>query len=540
MRVRARILLSVAASFAISVVILLIISSILREMEHEVARGRVYDEIKDKTYALNLLTARLQTRPDPSSIRQIKATQRSLEDIFGGMASLDAREQSLVRQIRTNSRELGYSLEKLISGELERGSEMEAERHNLLVSQLWMRTQFIADDTNRLKQISQSHIADAQQEAGLAILALIVALILVNGAISFSSGRRIVRIQEDLKKQQQQRQLALDAAHMGWWHYDPVTRIAHWDDGYKEIFGVTGHSRLNDEILAEIIHPDDLPGLWAKVDAALDPVDPQPFATEYRINRPDGAMRWVEAHGIASFEGEMGNRRAISFVGTVADITERKQAQETVKASLVEKEVLLKEVHHRVKNNMQVISSLVALQADESKNAIVRDVLQNVTHRVRSMAMVHEKLYQSSDLARVEFDDYAQSLLNYLWRSCGSEASGIRLTTDLEPVSIAVNEAVPCGLILNELVSNALKHAFTGHGEGEVVVSLRSDGQGEIVLLVRDNGKGLPAGFDWTQAYSHSLGLRLVQMLAGQLHAAVEVSSGEGTEFKLIFGRSEI
>ena len=127
-----------------------------------------------------------------------------------------------------------------------------------------------------------------------------------------------------------------------------------------------------------------------------------------------------------------------------------------------------------------------------------------------------------------------RSLLNYLWRAHGTAASGVRLALDLEPVPLSVNAAVPCGLILNELVSNALKHAFRGRAGGEVAVSLRGGPEGRVCLRVRDNGMGLPAGLDWRQA--DSLGLRLVQILAGQLHATVEVSSGEGTEFAVTFG----
>lgn len=242
--------------------------------------------------------------------------------------------------------------------------------------------------------------------------------------------------------------------------------------------------------------------------------------------RKDGTRVPIELLVHLATDSEGAPQHYYSFL---TDITERKRAEESLMASLAEKEVLLKEIHHRVKNNMQVISSLVALQADRLQDASMREVLQDVTHRVRSMALVHEKLYQSPDMARVEFAAYAQSLLNYLWRAHGTAASGVRLVTDLEPVPLSVNAAVPCGLILNELVSNALKHAFRGRAGGEVAVSLHGNSEGHVCLRVRDNGTGLPPGLDWRQA--DSLGLHLVQILAGQLRATVEVSRSEGTEF---------
>jgi len=194
---------------------------------------------------------------------------------------------------------------------------------------------------------------------------------------------------------------------------------------------------------------------------------------------------------------------------------------------------LLKEIHHRVKNNMQVISSLVSLQADGTKDETVREVLKDVTYRVRSMALVHEKLYQSENLAQIDFSDYARSLLNYLWRAHGAVAATVRLTLDLESVLLPVDTAVPCGLILNELAGNALKHAFKDCDEGEVTVSLCSDEDGGVSLDVRDNGIGLKEGFDWR--HSKSLGLRLVQMLSSQLDGNVEFSGEAGTQFKLDF-----
>jgi two-component sensor histidine kinase len=160
---------------------------------------------------------------------------------------------------------------------------------------------------------------------------------------------------------------------------------------------------------------------------------------------------------------------------------------------LREKEVLLKEIHHRVKNNLQVISSLVSLQADGAGDETTRGGLRDVMYRVRSMALVHEKLYQSADLARIDFAEYTRSLLNYLWRAHASTAA-VRLTFDLQPLSLPVDTAVPCGLILNELAGNALKHAFKGRSEGEVTVSLHSGADGRIRLCVADNGVGIGPG----------------------------------------------
>jgi PAS domain S-box-containing protein len=252
--------------------------------------------------------------------------------------------------------------------------------------------------------------------------------------------------------------------------------------------------------------------------------------------------RQVNAAPVRNIDGAI-----IGSVSVVRDITGQKLAEQAVhKANdelskvlaertreLREKEVLLKEVHHRVKNNLQVISSLVGLQADGSSNQTVREVLRDVTYRVRSMALVHEKLYHSASLASIDFAEYAQSLLHYLWRAHGEVARAVRLIFALEPLSLPVDIAVPCGLILNELAGNALKHAFTGRSEGEVAVLLHTTPEGRILLSLRDNGRGLPPELDWRQA--GSLGLRLVQMLAGQLQADVELERDGGTEFRIIF-----
>ena len=167
-------------------------------------------------------------------------------------------------------------------------------------------------------------------ETGVAIFSITL-IVMLCGLILFSAAKsnRLAadreRATREVAQSARHRQLALDAARMGWWHYDPVTRMAYWDERYREIFGVTGSGQANDEIL-KLLHPDDLPSVWAAVEAALNPVNPKPYAIEYRVNRPDGTMRWVEAHGLAIFEGEDAARHATSFVGTVADVTNRKRA----------------------------------------------------------------------------------------------------------------------------------------------------------------------------------------------------------------------
>ena len=218
---------------------------------------------------------------------------------------------------------------------------------------------------------------------------------------------------------------------------------------------------------------------------------------------------------------------------------ERKLAEERLRASVAEKEVLLKEVHHRVKNNLQIISSLISLQADSLADGQLQGVLGDVRDRVRTMALVHEKLYQTDDLARLDFAEYGSSLLQYLWNAHGAATGNVRLNMSMVPLILPVEMAVSCGLILNELVSNAIKHAFPSGG-GEVTVTLEQDpATGAACLRVRDNGVGLPADLDWRQ--SASLGLRLVQMLAGQMHGTVQTGSGSGsdsspgTEFRVNF-----
>jgi PAS domain S-box-containing protein len=339
-------------------------------------------------------------------------------------------------------------------------------------------------------------------------------------------------LMDSLRESELRLSRAQEIAHLGSWELDLVKNELTWSDEVYRIFGLGPQEfGATYEAFLEFVHPEDR----AAVDEAYSVSvreGQDTYEIEHRVVRKDtGEIRWVHEK-CQHVRDETG--RITRSLGMVLDITERKRAEEHLKVSLGEKEVLLKEIHHRVKNNMQVISSLVSLQAEGSEDEAVRGLLRDVTDRVRSMALVHEKLYQSADLARVDFAEYARSLLNYLWRAHDASGSGIRLALDLEPVSLAVDVAVPCGLILNELAGNALKHAFQGRSEGQVIVSLRRSEAGQVRLGVRDNGAGLPPGMEWRQ--TRSLGLRLVQMLTGQLGCEVQVQAGEGTAFEIVFG----
>jgi len=218
-----------------------------------------------------------------------------------------------------------------------------------------------------------------------------------------------------------------------------------------------------------------------------------------------------------------------------ADVTERKKAEKKIKASLREKEVLLKEIHHRVKNNMQVISSILNLQSKHIKDEQALRIFKNGQSRIRSMAMVHERLYESADLAGIDFAEYVQSTTSYLLSIHG--VSGVvRLDIDIKDILLDVSTAIPCGLIINELVSNSLKYAFGDGRAGEILIKLYSDKAGKLTLIVEDDGVGFPKDVDFRK--TESLGMQLVIMLVEQLGGAIELDKSKGTAFKITFERA--
>ena len=273
-------------------------------------------------------------------------------------------------------------------------------------------------------------------------------------------------------------------------------------------------------------------------------VDRHPSVLALKTGRPvrDAAMGifnpakerfvWMTVNAIPRFRP--GKNTPYQVFVTLHDVSERKRAEEAMKAALEEKEILLRELYHRTKNNMQVIRSMLALQGAHCGHPEVKSVFKETENRIQAMALVHQKLYQSRDLSRINLKEYYNDLAHFLIRSYGAAGERITLRLHLEDIHVLIDTAIPCGLVLNELVSNALKHAFPDGREGEIVVEVfRSEGR-SIEIRFSDNGAGVPEGFDLrTQG---TLGLQTVLMIVEhQLKGKLEFSNKTGLTVKLRF-----
>ncbi len=286
-------------------------------------------------------------------------------------------------------------------------------------------------------------------------------------------------------------------------------------------------------LYGDIIHPEDLrkveSELERNVESGLDA-----YSQEYRIFMKSGELRWVDERTFVQRDLKGG----VHLQGIILDITEHKKAED---ALLLIEEVRKKEIHHRIKNNLQVISTLLYLESGNFEDEKVIGAFKDSQHRVKSMALVHEKLYQSEDMVSVDFADYIQNLTDYLFQSYSIGVREVSLKLDVDRIFLGMDTAVPLGIIINELVLNSLKHAFVGKDSGEISISLKRDEKGtsenpdEYFLLdVRDSGVGFPEDLDFRD--TDSLGLQLVVTLVDQIEGSIRLDTSKGgTEFFIWF-----
>lgn len=316
-------------------------------------------------------------------------------------------------------------------------------------------------------------------------------------------------------------------AHIGNWSLDADGITASWSEEIYRVLGLDPSNAPGPATLGKTIHPDDIAEVKESLNAALE--KGIEHKKEYRIIRPDGEIRWITCKGAPILDDE---GKVIRLLGIFQDITERKLVEERAKASLLEKDVLLREIHHRVKNNLQVVSGLLSLQAMQTSNAAASDALMESCRRIQVMSDIHNRLYGSSDIARIKYDDSIHMLTKDIVSSHANDATGITLEVDLESVTLDIDAAIPCSLIVSELLSNSIKHAFSGQSKGTIGIALKRRGE-TLYLQIEDNGVGMPEGKNLKT--SGSLGLQLVHALVEQLDGEIVFSNENGTCVNITF-----
>lgn len=335
-----------------------------------------------------------------------------------------------------------------------------------------------------------------------------------------------------LRENKAKLRIAMDMAKLVYWEYDVKSDMFTFDNQFYSLYGTSiekeGKTKMSSEEYAKRFIPPEESSLVAEeISKALKTDDPDYFETiEHSIIREDGEKRFI----LVSF-GIIKDKKGhtIKTYGANQDITERKISEEKLKSSLKDKELLLKEIHHRVKNNMQIVSSLLNLQSSYLNDENAKNAFNESQKRIRSISLVHESLYLSDNLTSINFEDYVKTMVTGIINSYN--AHGIDVKYNIENIMFNIETAIPCGLIINELVTNSIKHAFPLN-KGLIIIEIAHESD-KIKLIISDNGIGLHESL--FKGKDNSLGLQLVKMLADQLDAELKINNTEGTTFTLIF-----
>jgi PAS domain S-box-containing protein len=427
-------------------------------------------------------------------------------------------------------RTFGYSAKEVIGKHV-----------GMLYESAEQRTQ-ITDDELYKKGVYSGEVYNIRKN-GERFIAFLSASVLKNeageivGAMGVSRDiSELKKAEEQLKAQSAKLNAVFESSSHLIWTLDTNLCLTSFNKNFaaffRKYYGIEVYIGLS-MIAEEMISTNEYNNFWVQKDKAALKGERQHFET--KLIDKQGNIIWREVFLNPIFD-EQGNVREISGIGN--DITEKKLAEEQIRQSLQEKEVLLKEVHHRVKNNLQVISSILNLQSSYVKDEGTLNILKESQNRIKSMAFIHESLYQTKDFSSINFSEYVVNLAHNLIQSYSNYENEIKLNLDIQNVFLNLDLAIPCGLIINEIVSNALKYAFvdkTVDCEVSVKMALAN---GDLILEVADNGKGLPQEIDYRN--TQSLGLQLVVTLTDQLNGTIEMDSTNGTKYTIIFKQNQV
>lgn len=338
--------------------------------------------------------------------------------------------------------------------------------------------------------------------------------------------------QEELGKAYERLKTAHNIAQMGYWTHDIPKNESEWSEEMYNIWERNPDNFTpNFDTMLETIYSEDRDLFMEDAEEAFP--DQNFYDTEHRIVTPDGKVKWI-LERITLHRDEEGKPQWLE--GIAQDITKQKKQEEEIWEALKEKETLLAEIHHRVKNNLAVVSGMMQLQAYEEENEVIKERLLNSVVRIISMASIHEQLYQSNSFSKLNFSENLKALIKKVIDTMQTQAD-IELDFECEPIELNVNQAIPLSLITNEVVTNILKHAFKGKDKGKIRFELVAENE-VVMLSIRDNGIGLPKDFDIDE--SSTLGHRLIDILANQIDAEYNYESdSNGTVFSIQFVRSE-
>jgi len=400
-------------------------------------------------------------------------------------------------------------------------------------------------DLGIVAKIDRSEVRAPFVRAGLAATGFALLVVAAGAALFMRVGGPLVTELEKrsmelettvgaLEKSEERFRTTFELAGAGIVHTSLEGRFLQINHRFCEIVGYT-RGELLELGFRDLTHPDDLEADEINIRRMLAG-EIETFTTEKRYRRKDGSVVWVSltVSLVRDESGEPGY-----FIGVVEDTTERKEAELALQRSLAEKEVLLREIHHRVKNNMQVISSLLNLQAGAIEDRRLGKMFQESQSRVRAMALIHEILYESGHLVGIDLGEYATKLATSLVRMYGADEDRIRLSVSAGDVALGIDDTVPCGLVINELLSNSLKYAFADGRPGAIGIEASWVSDDEVRLLVRDDGVGVPDDIDLRS--TDTMGMRLVVgLVENQLGGRVELDRSGGTCYVITFSPATV